>query len=50
VEESLLLSRNPDIVVVDPEVIVQAPLRFFVAGIGDALSTGGLTLSSLTNP
>jgi len=37
--ESLRLPRNPDVVVVDPEVIVQAPVRFFVAGIGDALST-----------
>lgn len=37
--ESLRLPRNPDIVVVDPTLIVGAPLRFFVAGIGDALST-----------
>ena len=37
--ESLRLARNPDVVVVDPEVIVAAPPRFFAAGIGDALST-----------
>lgn len=37
--ESLRLPRNPDIVVVDPELIVAAPVRFFMAGIGDALST-----------
>jgi len=33
-----LLRRNPDAVVVDTEFIVQAPVRFFRAGIGDALS------------
>lgn len=33
-----LLPRNPDIVLVDTAVVVKAPLRFFVAGIGDALS------------
>lgn len=37
--ESLRLPRNPDVVVVDPEIIVAAPVRFFIAGIGDALST-----------
>lgn len=31
--------RNPDAVLVDSAVIVQAPVRFLVAGIGDALST-----------
>jgi len=30
---------NPDIVVVDSEVIARGPVRAFVAGIGDALST-----------
>ena len=30
--------RNPDAVVVDTDVIVKAPARFFAAGIGDALS------------
>lgn len=29
---------NPDLIVVDTEVIVQAPARFFSAGIGDAIS------------
>ncbi|HEV7283572.1 MAG TPA: glycerol dehydrogenase [Kaistia sp.] len=33
------LPRNPDLVLVDPELIVAAPVRFLVAGIGDALST-----------
>jgi glycerol dehydrogenase len=37
--ESLRLARNPDVVAVDPEVVVAAPARFLVAGIGDALST-----------
>lgn len=31
--------RNPDIVLVDTEMIAQAPLRMFRAGMGDALST-----------
>jgi glycerol dehydrogenase len=33
-----LLARNPDVVLVDTAVIAQAPVRFFAAGIGDALS------------
>ncbi len=30
---------NPDIVLVDTEIIVKAPVRFLVSGMGDALST-----------
>ena len=30
--------RNPDVVIVDTTIISRAPLRFFVAGLGDALS------------
>ena len=36
--EVRLMQRNPDTVLVDTAVIAQAPERFFVAGIGDALS------------
>ncbi len=32
------LTRNPDVVLVDTAVIVKAPVRFFRAGIGDAVS------------
>ncbi|MGA1317180.1 MAG: glycerol dehydrogenase [Rubrivivax sp.] len=32
------LARNPDLVLVDTAVIAQAPVRFFRAGIGDAIS------------
>jgi len=32
------LNMNPSAVVVDTEVIVRAPARFFAAGIGDAIS------------
>jgi glycerol dehydrogenase len=32
------LSRNPVLVLVDTDVIVRAPVRFFAAGIGDAIS------------
>lgn len=35
----LLLPRNPDVVLVDSEVIANAPVRFLVSGMGDALST-----------
>ena len=38
-QESMFLPRNPDIVLVDSAVIVKAPPRFLVAGMGDALST-----------
>ncbi|MBG83172.1 MAG: glycerol dehydrogenase [Phycisphaerae bacterium] len=31
--------RNPDLVLVDTDVILRSPERFFVAGMGDALST-----------
>lgn len=31
--------RNPDVVVVDSSLIIKAPVRFLVAGMGDALST-----------
>lgn len=32
------LDRNPDLVVVDSEIVASAPPRLFVAGIGDAIS------------
>jgi glycerol dehydrogenase len=32
-------SRNPDTVLVDTKIIAEAPVRFLVAGMGDALST-----------
>ena len=31
--------RNPDVVLVDSEVILRAPVRFLAAGMGDAFST-----------
>lgn len=31
--------RNPDIVLVDTSLIVEAPVRFFIAGLGDGLAT-----------
>ena len=33
------MPRNPDLVLVDTQVIAQAPVRFLVAGMGDALAT-----------
>lgn len=38
-EEYFHLHRNPDIVLVDVRVIANAPARFLVSGMGDALST-----------
>jgi len=38
-ERYLVLPRNPDVVVVDTAVIARAPVRFLVAGMGDALAT-----------
>lgn len=38
-QESHHLPRNPDLVIVDSAVVVAAPARFLVAGMGDALST-----------
>ncbi|WP_027183141.1 glycerol dehydrogenase [Desulfovibrio inopinatus] len=34
-----ILPTNPNLVIVDTNVIVQAPARFLVAGMGDALAT-----------
>jgi glycerol dehydrogenase len=34
------LKLNPQVVLVDTNVIANAPVRFLVAGMGDALSTG----------
>lgn len=34
-----LWTSNPDYIIVDTEIIANAPLRYFIAGIGDAAST-----------
>lgn len=33
------LLKNPDVVLVDTKIIAQAPVRFLIAGMGDALAT-----------
>lgn len=38
-EQAVNVKRNPDIVLIDTEIIIKAPARFLVAGIGDALAT-----------
>lgn len=38
-EEYFSLLRNPDLVLVDTGIIARAPVRFLVAGMGDALAT-----------
>lgn len=35
----LVLPRNPDLVLVDSQIVAEAPVRFLVSGMGDALST-----------
>lgn len=37
-QEVRSMAANPDLVLVDTEVLVQAPARYFVSGVGDALS------------
>lgn len=37
--EIMLHKKNPDLVLADSRIIAQAPVRFLVAGMGDALST-----------
>ncbi|RUS46196.1 glycerol dehydrogenase [Cohnella sp. AR92] len=39
--------RNPDLVLVDTELILQAPLRYLAAGMGDALATAPEALANL---
>jgi glycerol dehydrogenase len=38
-DREIKLKRNPDVIIVDSKIIAEAPPRFFVAGMGDALST-----------
>ncbi len=38
-ESYLSLTTNPSVVIMDLDVIVKAPARFLIAGIGDALAT-----------
>lgn len=38
-EEYLILPKNPDLVLVDTQIVAEAPVRFLVSGMGDALAT-----------
>lgn len=38
-QEYLILPKNPELVLVDSNIIVNSPSRFLVAGMGDALAT-----------
>lgn len=38
-EEYLYLPANPDLVLVDTQIVARAPVRLLVAGMGDALAT-----------
>jgi glycerol dehydrogenase len=39
VQRYLFVAHNPDLVLVDTAIIAEAPVRFLIAGMGDALST-----------
>jgi glycerol dehydrogenase len=39
IDRFLILRNNPDVVLVDSKIIAEAPARYFVAGMGDALAT-----------
>jgi glycerol dehydrogenase len=39
VEEVLNFPKSPELVLVDTEILIKSPVRFFVSGMGDALST-----------
>lgn len=39
VVKAVLMRRNPDLVLVDTDIIAHAPARLFSAGLGDALAT-----------
>jgi glycerol dehydrogenase len=39
IDRFLILKRNPDVVLVDTKIIAEAPVRFLVSGMGDALAT-----------
>lgn len=38
-EKYIFFSKNPDLVLVDTQIIVKAPVRFLASGIADALAT-----------
>jgi len=38
-EECRFFKRNPDLVLVDTRIIIKAPVRLLIAGMGDALAT-----------
>ena len=38
-ERYLFLPKNPDLVLVDTQIIAESPVRFLVSGMGDALAT-----------
>ncbi len=38
-DEYMFFGKNPDLVLVDVDIIAKAPTRFLVAGMGDALAT-----------
>mgnify|MGYP006266000729 FL=1 len=38
-EDYLFYKKNPDLVLVDTQVIVRAPVRYLISGMGDALAT-----------
>ena len=38
-DEEIIFAKSPEVILVDTEIIMNAPVRFLVSGMGDALST-----------
>lgn len=38
-DQYLFYAKNPDLVLVDTQIVIQAPIRFFASGMADALAT-----------
>tara|TARA_R110001583_G_scaffold96582_2_gene240929 strand:- start:894 stop:2051 length:1158 start_codon:yes stop_codon:yes gene_type:complete len=49
-QEVRFFPGNPDLVIVDTEIIANAPVRFLLAGIADALATGYEVAACVANP
>lgn len=39
VDDCIFMPNNPDLIIVDTEIVAKSPLRMTIAGIGDALAT-----------
>lgn len=49
-QEVRFFPGNPDLVIVDTEIVANAPVRFLLSGIADALATGYEVAACVANP